>query len=114
MSSFPIATSESWVDKITNKKQEKKEWHRVVLFRKTAEIAGKYLHKGSLVYIEGKLATRKWTDNNGVERYITEIVGSNLIMISGNNQQKLGQPKDQSDNQYQQPVDTNNPDDIPF
>jgi single-strand DNA-binding protein len=71
-----IATSESWKDKNTGQKQEKTEWHRVCFFEKLAEIAGKYLDKGSKVYVEGKLQTRKWTDSNGIEKYTTEVVVS--------------------------------------
>jgi len=69
-----IATSESWKDKTTGEPQERTEWHRVALFGKLAEIAGQYLRKGSKVYIEGKLRTRKWQDQNGQDRYTTEIV----------------------------------------
>ena len=69
-----IATSETWRDKNTNEKREKTEWHRVVLFGKTAEIAGEYLRKGSQVYIEGQLQTRKWQDQSGQDRYTTEVV----------------------------------------
>src|SRR5476649_2609707 len=69
-----LATSESWRDKQTSEEKERTEWHRVVIFGKLAEIAGEYLRKGSQVYIEGQLQTRKWQDNAGVERYSTEIV----------------------------------------
>jgi single-strand DNA-binding protein len=69
-----IATSESWKDKTTGEPQERTEWHRVALFGKLAEIAGQYLRKGSKVYIEGKLRTRKWQDQSGQDRYTTEIV----------------------------------------
>ncbi|BBI01417.1 single-stranded DNA-binding protein [Buchnera aphidicola (Nipponaphis monzeni)] len=69
-----LATSEFWKDKNTGEMKERTEWHRVVIFSKLAEIAKEYLHKGSQVYIEGSLQTRKWQDQNGVERYITEIV----------------------------------------
>lgn len=71
---FSVATSEKWKDRDTGEKREQTEWHRIVIFGPLAEIAGKYLKKGSKVYLEGKLTTRKWTDNNGVERYTTEIV----------------------------------------
>lgn len=71
-----IATSVSWKDKQTNEFKEKTEWHRVVLFGKLAEIASEYLHKGSQVYIEGSLQTRKWQDQNGQDRYTTEIIVS--------------------------------------
>lgn len=76
-----IATSESWKDKNTGQKQEKTEWHRVVFFNKLAEIAGDYLEKGSLVYIEGKLTTRKWQGQDGQDRYTTEIVASQMQML---------------------------------
>ena len=86
-----IATSESWKDKTTGEKKEKTEWHRVVIFGKLAEIAGEYLRKGSKVFIEGSLQTRKWTDQQGVERYTTEInVGMNgrMIMLSAANENR--------------------------
>ncbi len=69
-----IATSDIWIDKNTGEKKEKTEWHRIILFGKLAEIASKYLTKGSQVYIEGSLQTRKWQDKNGNEKYITEII----------------------------------------
>ena len=76
-----IATSESWKDKTTGQKQEKTEWHNVVFFNKLAEIAGEYLRKGSKVYIEGQLRTRKWQDQSGNDRYSTEIVASEMQML---------------------------------
>lgn len=75
-----IATSEQWKDK-SGEKQERTEWHRVVLFGRQAEIAGEYLKKGRSVYIEGRLQTRKWTDKDGVEKYSTEIVGDRMQLI---------------------------------
>lgn len=78
-----VATSESWKDKTTGEKREATEWHRVVIFRKLAEIAGQYLKKGSLVYLEGSLKTRKWQDKEGVERYTTEIVCDEMKMLGG-------------------------------
>ena len=76
ISNLSVATSESWTDKSTGQKQERTEWHRVSLFGKLAEIAGQYLDKGSKVYVEGKLQTRKWQDKNGQDRYTTEVVVS--------------------------------------
>ena len=76
-----IATSESWKDKNTGEQQDKTEWHRVVFFRRLAEIAGEYLKKGSKVYIEGKLQTRKWQDQSGNDRYTTEIVANEMQML---------------------------------
>ncbi|GAA5099012.1 single-stranded DNA-binding protein SSB1 [Wohlfahrtiimonas larvae] len=74
VANITIATSESWKDKNTGQQQDRTEWHRVVIFGKLAEIAGQYLKKGSLVYFEGQLQTRKWTDQSGQDRYTTEIV----------------------------------------
>ncbi|MBT4502603.1 MAG: single-stranded DNA-binding protein [Gemmatimonadetes bacterium] len=77
-----LATSESWTDK-SGEHQERAEWHRIVLWRKLAEIAGQYLKKGSRVYIEGKLQTRSWEDQKGQKRYMTEVVANNIEMLSG-------------------------------
>lgn len=78
-----IATSESWKDKQSGQQQERTEWHRVVFFNRLAEIAGEYLRKGSQIYIEGSLRTRKWQDNSGQDRYTTEIVASEMQMLGG-------------------------------
>ena len=78
-----IATSESWRDKQTGEQQERTEWHRVALFGRLAEVAAEYLKKGSQVYIEGSLRTRKWTDKQGQERYSTEIIGNDMQMLGG-------------------------------
>lgn len=88
VANITVATSESWNDKGTGEKKEQTEWHRIVLFGKLAEIAGEYLKKGSQVYIEGKLQTRKWTDKDGVDRYTTEVVvsmGGTMQMLGGKN-----------------------------
>ena len=76
-----VATTDSWKDKTSGEKKEATEWHRVVFFRKLAEIAGQFLKKGSQVYIEGSLKTRKWTDKDGQERYTTEIVADSMQML---------------------------------
>jgi single-strand DNA-binding protein len=76
-----IATTEGWKDKQSGEQQEKTEWHRVVFFGRLGEIAGEYLKKGSKVYIEGRLQTRKWQDKSGVDRYTTEIVANDLQML---------------------------------
>ncbi|GAA3923332.1 single-stranded DNA-binding protein [Litoribacillus peritrichatus] len=81
VTNITIATSESWTDKQTGQKQERTEWHRVVIFNKLGEIAGQYLRKGSKVYIEGALRTRKWQDQQGQDRYTTEIVASEMQML---------------------------------
>ncbi len=96
VANITIATSESWRDKTTGEQKEKTEWHRVAIFGKLAEVAGEYLRKGSQVYIEGQLQTRKWQDQNGQERYTTEVVvqGFNGVMqmLGGRAQQGQGAP----------------------
>ena len=81
VANISIATTDKWRDKQTGNVQERTEWHRVVLFNKTAEIAQQYLKKGAQVYIEGRLQTRKWTDQQGIERYSTEIVANDMQML---------------------------------
>ena len=76
-----LATTESWTDKNSGEKVERTEWHRVVFFRRLAEIAGEYLRKGSQVYVEGRLQTRKWQDQGGNDRYTTEIVANDMQML---------------------------------
>jgi len=90
VANFTLATSESWRDKQTGETKEQTEWHRVVMFGKLAEVAGEYLRKGSQVYIEGQLRTRKWTDQSGQERYTTEI---NVPQIGGVMQMLGGRPQ---------------------
>jgi len=81
VTNISVATSESWKDKQTGQQQERTEWHRVVFFNRLAEVAGEYLRKGSKVYVEGSLRTRKWQDAQGQDRYSTEIVGSEMQML---------------------------------
>ena len=81
-----IATTEVWTDKESGQRQERTEWHKVVFFNKLAEVAQQYLKKGSKVYVEGKLQTRKWQDQNGIDRYSTEIVSNDMQMLDGANQ----------------------------
>lgn len=83
VANISIATSESWKDKQTGQPVDKTEWHRIVFFNRLAEIAGEYLKKGSQVYVEGKLQTRKWQDQAGVDRYSTEVVANELQMLGG-------------------------------
>lgn len=133
---FSLATSETWRDKQSGENRENTEWHRVVLFGKLAEVAGEYLRKGSQVYIEGQLRTRKWTDNSGTDRWTTEVVvGMNGTMqmlggrtngtsTSGNNAQSgqqggWGQPQQPQQAQSAPRNPANEPpmdfdDDIPF
>ena len=105
ISNLSIATSESWTDKSTGQKQERTEWHRVSLFGKVAEIAGQYLDKGSKVYVEGKLQTRKWQDQNGQDRYTTEVVISGysgtLQMLDRRDDMNSNAPSQQSQPQSQ-------------
>jgi len=120
-----VATSEQWRDKSTGEQKEQTEWHRVVLSGKLAEVAGEYLRKGSEVYLEGKLRTRKWTDQSGSEKYTTEVlvgVGGTMQMLGGK-QDSSQQPKQQQQQKPQQqqrqsPQHSNEPpmefDDIPF
>ncbi len=84
-----IATSEAWKNKSTGARREATEWHRVVLYKRLAEIAGQHLRKGTLVYIEGHLQTRKWTGKDGIERHTTEIVGDELRMLHRPSEQKM-------------------------
>ena len=128
ISNLSIATSESWTDKSTGQKQERTEWHRVSLFGKVAEIAGQYLDKGSKVYLEGKLQTRKWQDQNGQDRYTTEVVISGfngtLQMLDRRDDMNSSTPAEQSQPQSQsapEPAPAITPvapdefeDDIPF
>ena len=104
IANLTVATSEEWKDKATGASNIQTEWHRVVLFGKLAEIAGEYLRKGSQVYIEGQLRTRKWTDQSGAEKYTTEIVvGMNGVMQMIGGKQE-GKPQQQSGwGQPQQP-----------
>jgi len=82
IANISVATSETWKDKNTGEQQEKTEWHRIVMFNRLGEIAGEYLTKGSKVYVEGKLQTRKWQDQQGQDRYSTEIVAEKMQMLS--------------------------------
>lgn len=81
VANISVATSENWIDKNTNERRELTEWHRIIFYRRQAEIVGEYLRKGSKVYIEGRLRTRKWQDQNGQDRYTTEIQGDVLQML---------------------------------
>jgi len=81
IANITVATSDNWKDKQTGEKQERTEWHRVVFFNRLAEVVGEYLKKGSQVYIEGRLQTRKWTDKDGQDRYTTEIVANEMQML---------------------------------
>ena len=81
VTTLSLATSETWKDKVTGEKQERTEWHRVVCFNRLGEIAGEYVRKGSKLYIEGSLRTRKWQDQQGQDKYTTEIIASDLQLL---------------------------------
>ncbi|MDD0824609.1 single-stranded DNA-binding protein [Mannheimia sp. AT1] len=102
VANISVATSESWTDKNTGEKRENTEWHRIVFYRRQAEVCGQYLRKGSQVYIEGRLKTRKWQDQNGQDRYITEIQGDVMQMLGGqqdSNTQQINRPQQQQKKQ---------------
>ncbi len=115
-----VATSESWKDKNTGENQERTEWHRIVMYRRLAEIAGEYLKKGSKVYLEGKLQTRKWQDKQGQDRYTTEVVADEMQMLDSRGGGSAGfapqQSRPAASNQApaQAPADGGFEDDIPF
>lgn len=112
VANLSIATTEKWKDK-QGEKQEKTEWHRVVLFRKLAELAGQYLHKGSKVYIEGKLQTRSW-EQDGVKKFSTEVIAENMKFI-GSNQQQAAPSNTQQYTPPPAPQSNDNfDDDLPF
>ena len=94
---FSVATSESWKDKATGEKKEKTEWHRCVCWRQIATIASTYLKKGSKVYVSGSLQTRQYTDKGGVEKYSTEIVVRDMIMLDGRSDGQASQPTEAFD-----------------
>lgn len=104
VANISVATSESWKDKATQEQKEETEWHRCVCYGKLAEIIGEYLKKGSKIYLEGKLKTRKWKDQQNVDRYTTEIVFDEMQMIDGKQQgASPSPPPQQPQRQVQQP-----------
>lgn len=120
VANISVATSEAWNDKNTGERRELTEWHRIVFYRRQAEVCGQYLRKGSKVYIEGRLRTRKWQDQNGQDRYTTEIQGDVLQMLDSRNssngyegQQTVTQQQTPSAPPPMPPSD-NFDDDIPF
>lgn len=122
VANFTMATSESYKDRTTGEKKEITEWHNIVLWRGLAEISQKYLHKGDLVYIEGKLRTRSW-EKEGVTRYTTEIIADNMTMLgsrgggsaggSGSSDYSARPSERTASEPYSAPADTNT-DDLPF
>lgn len=94
-----VATSESWKDKTTGQTQDRTEWHRVVMFNRLAEICGEYLKKGSKIYIEGSIRTRKWQDKEGQDRYTTEIVATEMQMLDSRGVANLSPDKMENESQ---------------
>jgi len=111
VTNISIATSEKWKDKQTGEQKERAEWHKVVMFKRLAEIAAEYLRKGSQVYIEGKLRTNKWQDKNGNDRYTTEIVADQMQMLGSKGETQPRAPKAEAP---AQPGPDDFDDDIPF
>jgi single-strand DNA-binding protein len=128
VANWTLATSEQWKDKNTGEKRETTEWHRLTTFRRLAEIVGEYVKKGSLIYVEGKLQTRKWTDKENVERYTTEILVDQMKMLGskpngGDDQDEPreqrnapggSRPRNQSPAPRSTPSFSDMDDDIPF
>ena len=116
VASFSLATSEKWTDKTTGEKQEKTEWHKLVAWGKLGEICGEYLSKGKQVYIEGRLQTREWEDNDGNKRQTTEIVANNMTMLgqAGSGQSGSGGSSSQGSSGSQGGNNALDEDDFPF
>ena len=117
IATITLATSESWTDKTSGQKQEKTEWHRVVFFGKLAEIVERYLKKGSKVYVEGKLKTRKWTDQSGQERYTTEVVvdiGGTMQMLDSRSGGDQATPPPHSEPPAASAASVDFDEDVPF
>jgi single-strand DNA-binding protein len=120
VTNITVATTEQWTDKRSGEKQEKTEWHRVTFYRRLAEIAGEYLVKGAQVYVEGRLETRKWTDNHGIDRYTTEIIAGDMRMLGRKPDPGREAEKPNAPGASSQPVPRDKtgfedlPDDIPF
>lgn len=108
VANLSLATSDEWKDKATGEKKDKTEWHRVVFFKKLAEIAGQYLKKGSKIYVEGRIQTRKYQAADGTDRYTTEIIGDSMLMLDG----KPDVPRGTQESK-EKPVDDFD-DDLPF
>ena len=108
VATITLATSESWKDQ-QGQPQEHTEWHRIVFFKRQAEIVSEYLQKGSMIYLEGKIRTRKWQDQNGQDRWTTEIIGSQMQMLTGN-----GKSPEQPADVPNVPENDDGEDDLPF
>lgn len=115
VANITIATTDTWKDK-NGEKQDKTEWHRVTFYKKLAEIAGEYLKKGSSVYIEGRLETKKWTDKNGIERYTTDIVANEMKMLGSKKTDSSQEQSNESEQNHNHDSSgfADMEDDIPF
>lgn len=102
VANLSVATNSRWTDKASGQKKEKTEWHRVVLYNRIAEIAGEYLRKGSSVYLEGRLETRKWTDKDGIDRYTTEVIADQMQLLGGRGESQDQQRQPQNNHQPSQ------------
>jgi single-strand DNA-binding protein len=113
---FSVATSEKWNDKSTGEQREKTEWHKFVMYGKLAELAGRLLQKGTLVYVSGKIETRKWTDKQGIERYTTEIKANEFKLLANGKSKGVddGEPRQQHRAAAQSQPEAGFDDDIPF
>jgi len=107
VATFSVATTERWKDQ-DGQQKERTEWHKIVVWRRLAEICGEHLEKGSKVYIEGKIQTRKWQDEGGIDRYVTEIIGSSMEMLGG------GKRDDSSSSYSDQGLPPGEGEDVPF
>jgi single-strand DNA-binding protein len=124
VASFPLATSETYVDRNTSERRETTDWHNIVLWRGLAEVAEKYARKGQKIYIEGKLKNRQWTDKDGNTRYTTEVLGENMTLLTPRSEgDRPYEPQQQQQSHYPQeptippsPMDlgTSSDDDLPF
>jgi len=118
VTNLSIATNESWKDKETGEQQDRTEWHRIAFFNRLAEIAAEYLKKGSQIYIEGKLRTRKWQDKDGNDRWTTEIIANELQMLGGRSSNVGEMPEDQAEQDSVESLKSSSSedfnDDIPF
>lgn len=113
VANITVATSSAWRDKQSGELQEKTEWHRIVFFNRLAEIVGEYLHKGSKIYIEGSLRTRKWQDKSGVDRYTTEIIANEMQMLDSKGGSNMGASSNSANTSSNRSTPSNAPEDLP-
>lgn len=111
---FSLATSEKYKDKLTGEQRVQTDWHNIVMWRNLAEIAEKYLRKGMQIYVEGKLRTRSWQDKDGNNRYTTEVVVENMVMMSRSNNDSNASVSNSPENHSNGPGENDVPDDLPF